>query len=458
MLMKENNGLTTAPIPGLVRMIAIPASIGFFFNTMYNVVDTFYAGLVSTTAIAALALSFPVFFVIIAMGSGISTGASALIATELGAGREDQAKRYVSQALGFTVLVSIVLSLIGIAVAPALFRLLGATGAYLDLALAYMDIIFSGAVFFLLTFVLNSTLTAQGDTKTFRNVLIAGFFLNLLLDPWFIYGGLGLPALGLAGVAWATVLIQLLSTLYIGYRAVKSGLLCGRCFNWIVPERKYYAEISRQGFPASLNMMTVAIGIFVITWFVSRYGQAAVAAYGITARVDQLALLPNIGLNIAALTLVGQNRGAGKFSRISETLAVSLRYGIYVATVGAVLTFVLARPLMGVFTRNPDVIAIGVAYLHISVLVYWAYMILYITVSALQGLKKPLFAVWIGFYRQLAAPVLIFYLLAVAAGWGLVGIWWGIFLINWSAVAITYIYARPVMKAVTAGRLEPSGE
>ena len=256
-------------------------------------------------------------------------------------------------------------------------------------------------MFFSLTFVLNAILTAQGDTKSFRNVLIIGFFLNLIFDPWFIYGGLGLPAMGLTGVAWATILIQLFSTLFMGIRVIRSGLICRDCWAMFVPRRHYFLEIARQGFPASLNTMTIAIGIFIITWFLSKYGQTAVAAYGIATRVDQIALLPIMGLTTATLTLVGQNNGAAQYHRCREAYRKALLYGILVTTVSMIIVFFFPHAIMQIFTEDAAVLDIGTFYLRISAFIYWAYIILFVAVAALQGLKRPLYAIWIGLYRQI---------------------------------------------------------
>jgi putative MATE family efflux protein len=443
--MDKDNELITKPIPGLIAQLAVPASIGMFFNTMYNVVDTYFSGLISTEAIAALSLSFPVFFIILAIGYGISTGATALISNSLGAGDENRAQLYAIQSISFTILLSLALMVLGLFAAPHMFRSLGASGSYLANSLAYINVIFYGMVFFSLVYVLNAILTAQGDARSFRNVLIIGFFCNLLFDPWFIYGGFGLPALGIAGVAWATILIQFISTLYMSMRVIRSGLICRDCWSMFVPRRQFFVEIAKQGFPASLNTMSIALGVFIITWFISKYGQTAVAAYGIATRVDQIAMLPIMGLTTATLTLIGQNNGAAKYDRCREVYGKSLLYGTYITTVSMVIIFFFPGPIMGIFTEDEAVLDIGTFYLKISAFIYWAYIILFVSVAALQGLKRPQYAIWIGLYRQIIAPAIVFYALATLLGMGLTGIWWGIFIVTWSATIFTLLYVRWTM-------------
>lgn len=442
--------LITRPLPGLIRRIAVPASVGFFFHTMYNVVDTYYGGLISTQALAALSLSLPVFFIIIALGSGLSSGTTALIANAMGAGKHEEARLYAIQGITFGNLTGLALTGIGIRASPFLFAVLGASDAYLELALLYMNTLFLGAVFFLLVYMLNAVLNALGETRPFRNFLIAGFLLNVGLDPWFIYGGAGLPALGFPGIAIATVLIQVVGAVYLGLKVHQSGVIAGKVWQDVLPKASFFRGIAYQGFPASVNMLTVGMGIFVITYFVSRFGQDAVAAYGAAMRVEQIVLIPAIGLNVATLTIVAQNNGAGRFDRIWETLGKTLRYGGVLMAGGTVVVFALSRVLMTLFTDDPDVIDIGAVYLKIDALVLYAYVLLFVHVAALQGIKKPMFAIWIGLFRQIAAPALVFTLFTRVLGWGLLGIWWGIFLITWSAALFTYVYARRLLKDRTA--------
>ncbi|TVR31397.1 MAG: MATE family efflux transporter [Spirochaetaceae bacterium] len=433
------------PVPRLVRSLAIPASIGMIFNTLYNVVDTYYGQFLATEGLAALSLSFPLFFVIIAAGSGVATGSTALISNALGRGDEERAVHLQAQAVSFGILMAIVLTAIGLAVAPAAYRFMGATDAVLVLALQYIRVILFGTVFFLLNQIINAGLSSRGDSKSLRNALFIGLLLNIALDPLLLFGfaPIGIPAMGAAGIALATVLIQGISVVYMSTRARAFESFAGASLRDFVPKIRTFREIAGQGIPASLNMMTVALGMFIINFFIARAGSTAgLAAYGVALRIEQIALLPSIGLNTAILAIGGNNFGAGRMDRVRETYRVALRYGFFLMVGLLAIILPLAGRLMAVFTGDPEVIAIGRQYLYIAGLVYYAYVILFSSVSLMQGMKRPMPALWIGLYRQLLAPVLVFYLFSEAFGWGLLGIWWGIFTVTWSAAIVALWLAR----------------
>jgi putative MATE family efflux protein len=340
------------------------------------------------------------------------------------------------------------MTLVGLSVSSELFKILGAKGRYLSLSLSYMHVILLGTVFLLLIYTFNAVLNAQGDARTFRNYLIGGFFLNIILDPWFMYGGFGIPEMGLPGVAWATVLIQFFGAIYVGSRAAVSEIFGADCLKKMIPRQKIYIELAAQSFPASLNMMSIAVGVFVITYFISIFGKESVAAYGIATRIEQIALLPSFGLTTAALSIVGQNNGAKKYDRVRETVNTSILYGIGVMTAGTVGVFCFAGPLMGIFTADQAVLSIGASYLRIAAFIFQAYIILYISVSCLQGMKKPLYAIWVGLYRQIAAPLVIFFGLVHVLGLGILSVFWGIFAITWSAALFTLWYSRRTLENI----------
>lgn len=428
------------------------------FNTMYNIVDTYFGQFLETEGLAALSLSFPLFFVIIASGSGIATGATALISNALGSGDRETAARYQAQAISFGVLGSVVLTVAGLLVAESAYRFMGANGRVLELGMQYMRVILFGTGFFLLNSIVNAGLASRGDTKSFRNVLFIGMVLNIGLDPLFLFGfaPLGIPAMGAAGIALATVVIQGISLVYMLLRARSKGSCRGMTFKDYLPIGSFYREIAVQGIPASLNMMTVALGMFIINFFIARSGATeGLAAYGVALRIEQIALLPSAGLHTAILTLVGNNFGAGRFDRIRETYRTALIYGVFVMIVTLGIILPLAGVLMRQFTDDPLVVAMGQRYLYIEGLVYYAYVVLFGSVSFMQGLKKPMPAIYIGLYRQLIAPPIAFFLLAEVLGWGLNGIWWGIFFVTWSAAIITFVWSRIAFNAIE-GRALPA--
>ncbi|MCF8364368.1 MAG: MATE family efflux transporter [Bacteroidales bacterium] len=438
------------PIPQLIKKLAIPTSVGFLFNTMFNVVDTYFAGQISTFAQAGLAISFPVFFIILSVGMGIGTGTTALISNALGRRDEETAKIFARQALVFGFLLSVLLSVIGYLSVPYLFKFMSAEGETLTMALEYMNVVLICTVTFLLNGILNGILSSRGDTMSFRNFLVAGSILNIGLDPLLMYGAFGIPGIGISGIALATVLIQGGGVLYMGYRVRRTELFAQIEPELFVPDKKYFAEIAKQGFPASINMMTIAVGIFIITWFISRFGDAGVAAYGIATRIEQIALLPTIGLNIAALTIIGQNYGAGHINRVIETYRKSLKFGAIIMSFGMVWVFLLSHYLVGLFTTDQEVIEIGALYLQIAVIIFNAYVLMNISVAVLQGLKKPMFAIWIGLFRQVLMPVLLFSLLAEILGFELLGIWWGLVIINWTAAIISVLFTLRKLKTLSS--------
>jgi len=449
--------LTTDSIPQLTWRIAIPASVGMFFNTMYNFADTYCAGLLSTDALAALSLSFPVFFVIIAAGSGVSQGSTALIANALGAGNRREARLVFAQSILFAVAVGLAVSAAGLLAAPWLFRLLGAEGEYLHAVLAYMNVILFGGLFFLLPMTFNAALTAQGDTRVYRNFLLVGFVANCLLNPVLMWGWLGLPPMGVAGIALATVLIQIIGSAWL-LRHVLSTELCRDMPRALFrPDMETLRRIVGQSGPATLNMLTIALGIFVITWFVKHFGKEAVAASGIATRIEQVVLLPIIGLNSAVLSIVGQNYGAGLLHRVREAWTTNVKYGAGLMLGGGVIVWAAREPAMRLFTGDAAVIAHGGNYLAAAACTLAAYPILFVTVFTMQGLKRPAYGLWIGLYRQAAAPIVVFNTLAFALGLGLWGVWWGICLVNWSAALFALWWGwRAVRPSVSeAGFLRP---
>ena len=168
--------LTKDPIPSLIKKIALPASVGTLFQTLFNVVDTFFAGKISPEALSALAKSFPIYFIIIAACVGVTVGGTSLIANSIGENNKEKVLGYFANTIIYAFLISILITIIGLVFSPSLFALMGSDDEVILLSLKYTNVIFAGSVIFIILVALNSLLHADGDTKTYRNVLIISFF------------------------------------------------------------------------------------------------------------------------------------------------------------------------------------------------------------------------------------------------------------------------------------------
>lgn len=438
MSMQQNN-LTEGSIKKALRQIAIPASIGFLFNTLFNVVDTYFAGQLSVSALAGLTISFPIFLITIALASGVGTGSTALAAIALG--KKDQLgyHQIAKNALLVSCLIAVVLLIVSPFAIPWLLQVSGGTGDVLNEGLAYMNVVIIGAVFQILNFTFNGLLSAQGNTKPFRNFLIIGFFLNLILDPMFIFGWFGLPRMGTAGVALATVLVQVMGTIYLGISFFKSQGYDKALFIKSRLSVNAVRQLLKQGIPVSLNNATVSIGIFIIQYFIYQFGtNETIAGYGVAVRIEQIALLPTIGLNIATVALVGQNFGAQQWERILQSIKQAGKYALILLTVGLVIIYPFAPQLVGIFNQDPQVIQEGAHYLRIEGLAIYSYSMIGIASSVLQAIKKPYYALMIGVLRQFT-PIFVFYALGQLLSLGVTGVWWGIVLVNYTATILVWL-------------------
>lgn len=446
---KGTLNLTTDPLPRLVVAIAIPAAMGMLFNTLFNVADMVCAGWLGTEAVAALSVSFPLYFLITAVGSGISQGATALIAHALGAGKEAEARRIFHQAILISVSAGIAMGVCGIIAAPAVLRFLGASGSYLGTAVLFMRVIFAGSPFFTLVMALNSYLSASGRNAPYRNVLIAGFFANCALNPVFMWGLGGLPCMGVGGLALATVLVQFGGCLYLG--SVIFGLHPDRKEDpapW-KPDLSRQKKILRQAIPSTLNMVSIACGVFILTWFVKSFGTEAVAAMGLGTRIEQIILLPAIGISTAMLSITGQNLGAGFHDRIREAWILCLKFSVALMMAGGLVLVTASDRLIGLLTRDPVVIGHGREYLFVSAVTLAAYPILFSTVFMMQGLKKPVYGLIMGLYRQILGPVLILTILIRHFRLGLTWIWWGFSLVTWSAAVFALLIGFATLRRIS---------
>ena len=430
--MSKSIKLTKDPIWTLLRRVTIPASVGSLFQTFYNLVDTWFAGRISAEAIGAIAKSFPIYFTIIAVGVGLGAATNALIGNSIGEKKIRVASLYVAQSLIFAVLVSIIVTIFGLNASNYLLGVMGSDEAGIILTREYLDIIFYGTFTVLIQISLNGTLNAQGDTRSYRNVLIFSFFLNIFLNPLFIWGYGFIPGFGIAGLAIATVISQSIGTIYLAFKVNNCQIrnyLKPQCF---IPKFEYLKSLTNQAVPVMFSMLFIGVGIFNILYFIGKFGDLATAGYGAALRVEQVFLLPVIGLNTAVLSIGGQNFGAKAYNRIRELYTKALFFGISFMTVAGVIIFFGAEFFVSLFTDNQEAVMSGAIYLKVAALIGPIYPVFFITTAVFQAVKKPLYSLYLSILRLTAFPFLSLWYVINIRGGDYQDIFYTIMVTNWA--------------------------
>ena len=436
---------TKDPLPSLFKKIAIPAIIATLFQTLFNVVDTFFAGKISAEALSAIAKSFPIYFILIAASVGVTVGGTSLIANSIGEKNKTNILNYFGQTIIYGIILSFIVTFIGLFFASNIFSLMGSTIEVINLGLKYTNVIFSGSIIFISVVALNSLLHAEGDTKTFRNVLILSFFLNILLNPLFIFGYGPIPAMGMTGIGVATIICQIIAFLLLLIKIINSKSLKNISIKNFYPNIDFLTKILFQSAPISVALFMISIGNFIILYYASKFGEPAVAGYGSAARFEQILLLPVLGLNTAVISIVGQNFGAKEYLRVKQSYYQAITYGTVLMFVAGLIIFFSADKIVSIFSNNADVINYGTIYLKISALIFPAYPIYFISNGFFMALKKASYAMNLNIIRNVLLPIptIIF---ANFIGGSYTNFFWSYCLFNWIFVVLLLTFVSIYIK------------
>ena len=396
-----DTNLNTGSIQKHLIRLSVPAIIGYFFHTMFNITDTYFAGLISTQALAALSLSSSIFFMILAIAIGMSEALTSLVGNAIGSNNLAKAQHIALNSIVFAIALSLLLSILGLWSMPYLLQAIG-NPVYGTQTLHYINTILYATLFFIGSFFFNALLSAMGDTISFRNILIITAFLNIILNYLFV----NIFGFGVIGIAVATVLSEFVSMSYLFYKLKQTALWTG--FGKLVFDFKIIKELLRQGFPPSMNMFMIGFGMYIITYYIVPYGSEAVAAYGIAVRIEQVFLMPVAGLSVATLTIISRNNGAKLYYRIRPTIHFALRYGFIFSAIGVISFFIFGNFLSSLLTDDTKIMQLSTTYLRICGFAFFAFVIIFISIAMLQGISKPNIIFPISVYRQVIAPVILF--------------------------------------------------
>ena len=432
-LLKEN-------IPVLVRKLAIPASVGTLFQTLYNIVDTFYSGLISPEALSALSKSFPIYFIIVATSIGVTVGGTSLIGNSIGEKNEKNASYYFTHIIIYGLLISVFITFIGLYFSEKVFDLMGSTQEITNLGLQYTNIMFYGSFLFFLVVSLNSLLHAEGDTKTYRNVLILSFLLNIILNPILIFGFLFIPAMGMMGIGLSTIIAQLIAFLIILFKVLQNPRVKKITIEYFNVKFIFLKNIFFQSMPISIAICGYAVAATFIFTYVGQTSELAVAGYGAATRIEQVVLLPILGINTAIISIIAQNFGANNFDRVKETYFVSIKYGLILMVFSGILVYLTADIVPRFFSSNEVVLEYGRRYLKIAAFILPAYPIFFLSNGFFMGLKKSNYAMVNNMMRNVLVPICVFYLAKYLSADFDTFFWlWFVFQWTLSILLLTYV-------------------
>ncbi len=354
-------------------------------QTMYNLVDTAYIGRLGTAPLAALTFSFPLFFTLVSFNIGMGVGLNSTVSRLLGASQENAAANTALHGIASSLLCATILFLVAEIFLDPLLTLLGAEMEVHKLAGDYMRIIAVGVFLMFPMYAITSTFTAQGDTITPMKIQFFTLFLNLGLDPLFIFTF----KLGIKGAAIATDIALLAGlTLAIFYLKRRSALHLGRKvwhFSFAT-----IREIFAIGLPASLTMLLMAIYMMAINRLIAGYGTDTVAALGMVTRIDSAVIIPMVAFSVALLTLSALFYGAGRFRLLREIIHFAIFVNIGFALSCVLLMFLWPHFFLRFFTDETEPLRLAAAYLRLEV---FSFTFIAITISAnraLQGLGLSL--------------------------------------------------------------------
>ena len=360
---QEELNLTEGGIVKPLLFLSLPIVVTNLMQTAYNLADTFWLGQYSTEALAAISFAFPMVFLLISLGMGLSVAGSVLVAQHTGADETEQAEYAASQTVSFAFIASAVLGAVGYPFVREFLAFLGASPDVLPGATAYMQVVALGLPFMFGFFVFISLMRGAGDTITPMLVMFGTVVINVVLDPFLINGWWAFPELGIQGAAIATVFSRALA-MAVGLAIMLSGTR-GIQINLadMKPDLQYLRKILRIGVPASIEGTGRALSINALLIVVGLFSTSVVAAFGIGTRVFSVIFLPAIAVARGVETMTGQNVGAGKYDRAQEANYVAAKGLFGVLGVAGVAIFFVPTPIVSVFTDDPAVLDIGAEFL-----------------------------------------------------------------------------------------------
>ena len=426
-----------------ILKLAFPIIIANILQTMYQLVDTFWLGRLSANAVASVSLSFPILFLVVSLGGGLTLAGTVIVAQHKGSGDQRMVNYASSQTVMVVFFISIILALIGYYAAGTLMNLIGAGEELIDDAVIYFQVSSWGYIFMFMFFVYQSLMRGIGNVIIPMYIVLGTVILNLVLDPLFIFGYGVIPGYGVAGAAVASIFTQAISAgigLYILFKGKKGIKIRLVYMRW---DFKWVKNLFSLGLPASLDQSSRAAAMAAMVMLVTSFDSQIVASYGVGARILSLVVVPALGLSIATTSLVGQNIGAGRLDRAERVGNIGMLIAAFGLSFLGIILFFLAEPLTRFFVPDdPEVIEVGSKFIKIMAPTFGLLGIQQVLNGVFNGAGLTKVSMLISVIVLWMARFPVAFMLSNNTSLSYEGIWWAFPISNAIAATIAYVYYK----------------
>lgn len=419
---EKSEFLGTENIRKLLFKLSTPVIIGMLVQALYNVVDTLFVGWAygaeSVQAIGGLSIAFPVQMIIMAFGIVLGTGGSSIISRALGARENERAERVLGNVFSLSLILSVLLAIPCLLYLDPILKAFGATPGILPYARDYLEIIIAGGIVFVFGISVQNIVRAEGNARLAMNTMLIGGVLNIILDPLFIFGF----GMGVKGAAIATVLSQAVGSAWLLQYCLKGkGAVLFRP-ETLKPDSGIIREIGAIGLGSFvMESSSSVMMIFVYNALASYGGDVSIAVFGIAMKICSFIFLPLLGMAFGLQPIVGFNYGAKRFERIVEAVKLSLAATTAFGILGLLIISLFPEQLLGLFSADPEYMAVGKNALVIMVLglPLIGFNVVATTVFQALGQAKPSFLLSLSRQLLFLLPLVI----VLPRFYGLDGVW-----------------------------------
>jgi len=401
--------MTSGPPWHRIAEFAIPMLLGNLAQQLYNTVDSIVVGkYVGDNALAAVGTSLPILNLLLAIFVGIATGAGIVISQYYGAGNRQALSRAIGNCITLAALASVIIMVVGTALARPLLELLDTPASVIDWCADYLKIFFLGAVGFTFYNILSGILRGLGDSFSALGFLLIATVLNIILDVWFVAGlGLGVP-----GVSLATVMAQAFSAVLCFIKLMRMRGIFDLSLENIRLRRDTAMRIITLGIPSGITQGIMAVAMLVVQSLTNSMGEQVMACNVIIMRVDGFAMMPNMTFGQAMSVYTGQNVGAGRLDRVEQGLKQG---GTMAVGVSAAITMVLllfGRVLFDLFTDTPELMDLAVRMMRILAVGYICIAVTQTLGGVMRGCGDTVTPMWITLFTTIILRIPVAYAIA----------------------------------------------